>query len=277
MSSFGNSLYTFDGSGLIQQNFVANHSEKNNAGNCLPIIRGKRHLEESEQLEEIKLPWKRSATEEVVLRQFSNLNISNINNAKPPTDDVNMVTIEDLTDEESSDESNDNKRLILPEDLRKDYEIIKTHGSLPDRALMKLASSSVSSSVPENCLALVPYVPRPTLLLSVSDTLTVKHKEDEENNSDREVGNEEPTYVESMDFAPEDSTPFSVPQSTPSFLFNSGFTFGQIDVPRPGQPKFVYEKTNRPEQPWQLRDICYGVSTDLYRDKGIEGEGSWDK
>ncbi|VUZ48672.1 unnamed protein product [Hymenolepis diminuta] len=251
MSGFGNSPYAFDGNGVIQQTLAVNNSERNNTGNSLSIIRGKRHLEESEHLEEIKLPWKRSATEEVVLRQFSNLNISNINIAKPPTDDVNMVTIEDLTDEESSDESNDNKCLILPEALRKDYETIKTHGILSDPALMKLTSSSVSTATPETCLALVPYAPRPAFPLSVSDTLTVKRKDDEENNSDGEVGNEESTYVESMDFAPEDSTPFSVPQSMPTPLFDSGFIFGQIDVP--GQPKFVYEKTNRPEQPWQLR------------------------
>lgn len=88
-------------------------------------------------------------------------------------------------------------------------------------------SSSVSSA---DSLALVPYVPRPAFPLSVSDTLTVKHKEDEEYNSDGEVGNEESTCVESMDFAPEDSAPFSVLQSTPTFLFDSGFIFGQIDV-----------------------------------------------
>ncbi|VDL38090.1 unnamed protein product [Hymenolepis diminuta] len=244
MSGFGNSPYAFDGNGVIQQTLAVNNSERNNTGNSLSIIRGKRHLEESEHLEEIKLPWKRSATEEVVLRQFSNLNISNINIAKPPTDDVNMVTIEDLTDEESSDESNDNKwqyftlifffplfySLILPEALRKDYETIKTHGILSDPALMKLTSSSVSTATPETCLALVPYAPRPAFPLSVSDTLTVKRKDDEENNSDGEVGNEESTYVESMDFAPEDSTPFSVPQSMPTPLFDSGFIFGQIDV-----------------------------------------------
>nr|CDS32576.1 expressed conserved protein [Hymenolepis microstoma] len=248
MSGFSSSFNIFGRNDSVQQNFGHINAEANKAGNNLPFTRGKRPADDSEDLEEIKLQCKRPATEEVVLRRFSNLNISNIDIEKS-IDDADMFTIEDLTDEESSNELNDDKCLILPEALRQDYESIQIRGSLHNPVLMKLASSSLVSAVPENCLALVPYIPRPTLppfAYNQEENIKIINKED---------GNEKSEDVEPMDFAPENSTTFSVPPSTasqslPSSSFNPGFSFGQIDIS--GQPKFVNERTSRLEQSWQF-------------------------
>ncbi|VDO10465.1 unnamed protein product [Rodentolepis nana] len=228
MSGSSNSLNVFGRNDLIQRNVALINAEEKKEGNNLLFSRGKRPADGSEDLEEITLQCKRPATEEMVLRRLSNLNISNVDIGKP-TDDADMFTIEDLSDDESSNEVNDDKCFILPEALKKDYELIQIRGSLHNPFLMKLASSSLINAVPETCLALVPYVPRPVL-----PPLAYKQEEDIKNVNE-DCGNEKSVGVEPMDFAPENFTnfnvlPSTVSQSLPSFSFNSGFSFGQIDV-----------------------------------------------
>lgn len=67
---------------------------------------------ESEHLEEIEMPFKKPASEEAVLKQLSNLNISTIGSSKLIINDVDMVTVEDVSDVESSDES-ENKWFVF--------------------------------------------------------------------------------------------------------------------------------------------------------------------
>ncbi|KAM7538204.1 hypothetical protein Aperf_G00000069054 [Anoplocephala perfoliata] len=263
MSGFDNSRFIFnEDRPPLAQDSTLNSVRNKWAGSCLPydtgiirnstrLSRGKRHLNDSEQLEEIEMPpWKKPASEEAVLKQLSNLNISKIGNCKATVNDVDMVTVEDVSDVSDAEcnSESDNKCLILPDVLRRGYNLLKTHGSLPDPDLMKMASSSPTSS--QYCLALVPYVPRPTLPpLPVSDVIQANSSPASSVDEDEDDGQEgkKDIIVEPMECAVEDQA------TTVPFVFNPTLPFPQLSTP--GQPRFVYGRTSRPGQTWQLRII----------------------
>ncbi|VDD74375.1 unnamed protein product, partial [Mesocestoides corti] len=118
--------------------------------------------DEANDSEDSPVPSKKPASEEAISKQFSSLNISTPS-SNSFCDEVEMLPLDKISDEVDSDESDVEESLRLPEELCKAYNLLKTTGSLPDPHLQKIFAS-------KPCLAVVPYVPRPTLpLLPASD------------------------------------------------------------------------------------------------------------
>uniref|UniRef100_A0A5K3ETP1 Uncharacterized protein n=1 Tax=Mesocestoides corti TaxID=53468 RepID=A0A5K3ETP1_MESCO len=125
-------------------------------------LRKRNHADEANDSEDSPVPSKKPASEEAISKQFSSLNISTPS-SNSFCDEVEMLPLDKISDEVDSDESDVEESLRLPEELCKAYNLLKTTGSLPDPHLQKIFAS-------KPCLAVVPYVPRPTLpLLPASD------------------------------------------------------------------------------------------------------------
>ncbi|VDK39286.1 unnamed protein product [Taenia asiatica] len=160
--------------------------------------------------EGVYIPHKRPASEEALSRGLSNLNIS-----PPPGvkyNEVEMVSIEEPSDE-SDDECDNEKGLLLPEELRRGYQQLGTDGGFPDSYLRKILA-------PKACLALVPYIPRPPLpLVPASDHPT--------NNShdDKDVTEAKTTEFEPMECLLASQAP-ELRSSTSTF--DSSLSLGQV-------------------------------------------------
>ncbi|KAL5966808.1 hypothetical protein TSMEX_005350 [Taenia solium] len=193
----------------------------------------KRHLDQPDFFEGVYIPHKRPASEEAISRGLSNLNIS-----PPPGvkyNEVEMVSIEEPSDE-SDDECDNEKGLLLPEELRRGYQQLGTDGGFPDSYLRKILA-------PKTCLALVPYIPRPLPLVPASDHPT--------NNSldDKDVTEAKTAEFEPMECLLANQAP-ELRSSTSTF--DSSLSLGQVGGAL-SQSSYVNERPDLPEEFWELR------------------------
>lgn len=183
----------------------------------------KRHLDQSSFFEGIYIPRKRPASEEAISRGLSNLNIS------PPSDvkynEVEMVSIEEPADE-SGDECDDEKGLLLPEELRRGYQQLSTGGGFLDSHLQKVFT-------PKACLALVPYVPRPSLPLIPASNPPISNAPDDDDVTGKKIADFEPMECFSVNQAPK-------LRPSPS-TFDPSLLLGQIGG-APSHSSFAYER-----------------------------------
>ncbi|VDM32342.1 unnamed protein product [Hydatigera taeniaeformis] len=154
----------------------------------------KRHFDQPDFFEGVYVPQKRPASEEAISRGLSNLNISQHSGIK--YNEVEMVSVEETSDE-SDDECDEEKGFS-----------------------------------PKACLALVPYVPRPTLPPIPASDSPISSNFDDKDMTETKVEENEPMECLSVNQAPE-------LRLTPAF--ESSISLGQVGSAS-SQPTFVYEQ-----------------------------------
>ncbi|KAL5110601.1 hypothetical protein TcWFU_007049 [Taenia crassiceps] len=226
-----------------QQQPVSRYFENRSLGNaalCDPSVIAlpensfsrKRHFDQPDFFEEMYIPYKRPASEEAISRGLSNLNISSPLGVQ--YNEMEMVSVEEPSNE-SDDEGDSEKGLLLPEELRRGYQQLGTGGGLPDSYLQKILT-------PKACLALVPYIPRPLPPTSTSDP-PVNSSSD-----DNAVTNAKTAEFEPMECLLANQAPDLRP--SPS-SFASPLSLGQVGGASSQSPH-VYEQLELPKESWKI-------------------------